>query len=63
MTVQLEYSLQKNEEEPEAPKDKDIVTEQRCNTPVLTLFALNVYNVYIVINHGVELREKSPPLI
>ena len=26
-----------------------------CNTPVLTPFALNVYDVYIVINHGVEL--------
>ena len=26
-----------------------------CNTLVLTLFALNVYDVYIVINHGVEL--------
>ena len=34
-----------------------------CNTPVLTPFALNVYDVNIVINHGVELKEKSPPLI
>ena len=25
--------------------------------------AKNVYDVYIVINHGVELKEKSPPLI
>ena len=34
-----------------------------CNTPVLTLFALNVYDVYIVINRGVELKAKSPPSI
>ena len=27
-----------------------------CNTPVLTPFALNVFDVYIVINHGVELQ-------
>ena len=30
---------------------------------VLTPFALNVYDVYIVINHGVELKAKAPPLI
>ena len=35
----------------------------RCNTPVLTLFALNVYDVYIVINHGVELKAKASPWI
>ena len=34
-----------------------------CNTLVLTPFALNVYDVYIVINHGVDLKEKSPPSI
>ena len=34
-----------------------------CNTPVWTLFSLNVYDVYIVINHGVELKEKAPPSI
>ena len=34
-----------------------------CNTPVLTPFALNVYDVYIVINHGAELKEKAPPSI
>ena len=28
---------------------------EQCNTPVLTLFALNVYDVYIVMDHGVEL--------
>ena len=27
------------------------------------MFALNVYDVYIVINHGVELKAKAPPLI
>ena len=34
-----------------------------CNTPVLTPFALNIYDVYIVINRGVELKGKAPPLI
>ena len=34
-----------------------------CNTPVLTSFALKVHDVYIVINHGEELKEKSPPSI
>ena len=34
-----------------------------CNTLVLTPFALNVYDVYIAINRGVKLKEKSPPLI
>ena len=34
-----------------------------CNTPVLTSFALNVYDVYIEFNHGVDLKEKSPPSI
>ena len=34
-----------------------------CNTLVLTPFALNVYDVYIVINRGVELKEKGPPWI
>ena len=35
----------------------------KSNTPVLTLFALNVYDVNTIINHGVELKEKYPPLI
>ena len=34
----------------------------KCNTPVLTPFALNVYDVYIVINCGVELKAKSPTI-
>ena len=34
-----------------------------CNTPILTPFALNVYDVNIVINHGEEPKEKSLPLI
>ena len=34
-----------------------------CNTLVLTMFALKVHDVYIVINHGEELKEKSPPSI
>ena len=34
-----------------------------CNTLVLTSFALNVYDVYIVIDHGVELKAKYPPSI
>ena len=33
-----------------------------CNTPVLTPFALNVYDVYIVINRGVKLKEKIPTM-
>ena len=37
--------------------------EIKCNTLVLTSFALNVYDVYIVINHGVELKAKAPPSI
>ena len=36
---------------------------QHCNTPILTPFALNVYDVYIVINRGVDLEAKSPPSI
>ena len=34
-----------------------------CNTLVLTPLALKIHDVYIVINRGVELKEKSPPLI
>ena len=34
-----------------------------CNTLVLTPFALKVHDVYIVIDHGEELKAKSPPLI
>ena len=33
------------------------------NNPVLTPFALKVHDVYIVINHGEELKAKSPPSI
>ena len=36
---------------------------QKCNTPVLTPFALNVHDVYIVTNHGAELKAKAPPSI
>ena len=28
-----------------------------CNTSILNPFALNAYDVYIVINHGVELKK------
>ena len=34
-----------------------------CSTPVLTPLALNVYDVYIVINHCVELKARSLTLI
>ena len=34
-----------------------------CHTPVLTPFALKIHDVYIVINRGVELKAKAPPLI
>ena len=53
---------------PRAPKHKMVTlvlsTAMRdvlCNTLVLTPFALNVYDVYIVINHGVELKAKKIP--
>ena len=44
---------------------KDSVVEGggECNTPVLTPFALNVYDVNIVFNRGMELKAKAPPLI
>ena len=55
---------------PCAPKHKMVAlalsTAMRdvlCNTLVLTPFALNVYDVYIVINLGVELKAKAPPSI
>ena len=55
---------------PHAPKHKMVTlvlsTAMRdvlCNTLVLTPFALNVYDVYIVINRGVELKAKAPPSI
>ena len=32
------------------------------NTPVLTPFALNAYDVYIVINCSVELKTKIPTM-
>ena len=33
-----------------------------CNTLVLTPFALKVHDVYIVINHGEELKAKIPTI-
>ena len=47
----------------ESKRAKTHSSDKWCNTPVLTPFALNVHDVYIVINHGVELKAKSPPLI
>ena len=44
-------------------KDRAIEGGGKSNTPILTSFALNVYDVYIEFNHGVELKAKSPPLI
>ena len=44
-------------------EDSAIEGGGECNTLVLNPFALNVYDVYIVINHGVELQEKAPPWI
>ena len=35
---------------------------ERCNTPILTPFALNVDDVYIVINRGVEVKAKIPTM-
>ena len=40
-----------------------VVLKNMCNTPVLTPFELNVSDVYIVSNHGVELKAKAPPSI
>ena len=34
-----------------------------CKILVLTPFALSVYDVYIVMDHGVELSANTPPLI
>ena len=34
-----------------------------CNTLVFTLFALNIYDVNIVWNHGNKLKSKALPLI
>ena len=34
-----------------------------CNTSVLTSFALNVYDVNIIWNHGKELKAKALSLI
>ena len=42
---------------------EEITKHNICNTLVLTPFSLNVYDVYIVINHGVELKAKAPPSI
>ena len=39
------------------------ICEKECKTQVLTPFALNVYDVYIVINRGEELKAKAPPSI
>ena len=56
----------------ECQKSLDVIKEKMvsapimvfpCNTPGLTLFALNVYDVYIVFIRGVELKEKAPPWI
>ena len=44
-------------------KDNAIEGGGECNTPILNPFALNVYDVYIVINRGVELKAKAPPSI
>ena len=44
-------------------EDSAIEGGGECNTPFLTPFALKVHDVYIVINHGEELKAKSPPSI
>ena len=41
----------------------DINIWPNCNTPVLTPFALNIYDINIVWNHGKELKAKALPLI
>ena len=42
-------------------EDSAIEGGGECNTPVLTMLALNIYDTYIVNNHGAELKEKAPP--
>ena len=44
-------------------EDSTVEEGGECNTLVLTPFALNIYDLNIVINHGVEMKEKSPPFI
>ena len=44
-------------------EDSAVEGGEECNTLFLTPFSLNVYDVNIVINHGVELKEKSLPSI
>ena len=42
-------------------EDSAIEGGGECNTLVLTLFALDAHDTYIVKNHGVELKAKAPP--
>ena len=49
------YSVKEN-------KNNGIIGSYDCNTPVLTPFTLNAYDVYIVINRSVELKEKIPTM-
>ena len=37
--------------------------EGNVTSPVFTPFALKVHDVYIVMNRGVEVKEKTPPSI
>ena len=46
-----------------APRTVLLKGEGNVTPWFLTPFALNVYDVYIVINHGVELKAKAPPSI
>ena len=43
-------------------EDSAIEGGGECNTPILTSFALNIYDTYIVNNHGEELKAKAPPI-
>ena len=44
-------------------EDSAIEEGGECKTLVLTPFALNIYDVNIVRNHGKEIKAKALPLI
>ena len=44
-------------------EDSAIEGGGECNTPVLTPFALNIHDTYIVNNHGAEPKAKAPSSI
>ena len=43
--------------------DGQVLMWKKCNTPVLTPFALNIHDTYIVNNNAAELKKRAPPWI